>query len=251
MSEQAIAARPQTIGIDGCRGGWVWIGSQGDDWHGGVVHRLEQLRPMLLSAGLCLIDIPIGLADGGSSERRCDREARALLGRPRASSVFRPPCRSALAAADQDYPGVCAINRTATGVALSRQTFNILPKMREVDALLLRDSRLRGRVRESHPELCLWQMNEKQSMRFNKRSLAGRRERRALLLEHAQGVDRMIDWLAARFLRRDLALDDAIDAAILAFSAREIARSGNAHSVPATAPVDRLGLPMAILLPPA
>jgi predicted RNase H-like nuclease len=206
---------------------------------------------MLAQADLCLIDMPIGLADGGAGERQCDREARALLGRPRASSVFRPPCRAALAAADQDYAAVCAVNRTETGVGLSRQTFNILSKMREVDTLLRRHRDLRERVRESHPELCLWQMNEQQPMRFNKRSIAGQRERRALLIEHAPDLEPMVERLAAGFLRRDLALDDVVDAAVLACSAHKILRSGGAHSVPAPAPVDRLGLPMAILLPRA
>jgi predicted RNase H-like nuclease len=58
------------------------------------------------------------------------------------------------------------------------------------------------------------------------------------------------DWLMASFLRRNLALDDAIDAAVLALSARRIVQHGSAQSLPNPVPVDGLGRPMAMLLPP-
>ncbi|MBK1705635.1 hypothetical protein CKO40_13985 [Halochromatium glycolicum] len=250
LTQQDGALSPQALGIDGCRGGWVWIGNQDERWCGGVVGRLEQLRPLLAEARLTLIDMPIGLLDGGRSERPCDREARALLGRPRASSVFRPPCRATLAVADQGYSRACEVNREATGVALSQQTFNILPKMQEVDALLQHHPGLREQVRESHPEVCLWWLNGRQPMRFNKRASAGERERRQVLRTHSRQLEATVDRMMTEYLRRELALDDAIDAAVLAFAARRILQCGTAGSLPRQAPTDSLGLPMAILLPP-
>jgi predicted RNase H-like nuclease len=56
--------------------------------------------------------------------------------------------------------------------------------------------------------------------------------------------------MMTEYLRRELALDDAIDAAVLAFAARRILQCGTAGSLPRQAPTDSLGLPMAILLPP-
>ena len=77
------------------------------------------------------IDIPIGLAarrdPGGPTSRRGRR-----LG-PRRSSVFPAPARSVLAATT--YEEACALSRAACGKAISKQLFNILPKIREVDAL--------------------------------------------------------------------------------------------------------------------
>jgi predicted RNase H-like nuclease len=94
------------------------------------------------------VDIPIGLASDGP--RRADVEARRRLG-PRRSSVFPAPVRSVLAAST--YAEACALSRSACGKAISKQLFNILPKIREVDALVtpLRQRRLF----EMSPELSL------------------------------------------------------------------------------------------------
>jgi predicted RNase H-like nuclease len=244
------ATPPRFLGIDGCRGGWVWIGDLGEGWEGGVVPTLERLRPMMLDASLTLIDMPIGLLDAGAAERRCDREARALLGRPRASSVFRTPCRPATQAVDQGYERTCEINRQYTGVGLSRQAFNIMHKMLEVDALLRAHRSLAANVRESHPEVCLLGLNGERPMRFNKRTSVGRRERRELLKRWSADILTAVDALTARTSRRELAIDDAIDAAVLALTARRSIQLGRISLLPACAPTDSMGLPMTILRPP-
>lgn len=252
MSEPEDAQPPiETIGIDGCRGGWVWIGNQGDGCCGGMVSELEALLPALASAQLTLIDMPIGLLESGAVERRCDQEARALLGRPRASSVFRAPSRPALDAVDQGHAAVCAINRQATGVGLSLQTFNIMPKIVELDQLLQQHPHLRVRVRESHPELCLLGLNQGRPMGLNKRTAAGQRERRQLLSRWSAEIDAMVDHVAARYPRRALAVDDVIDAAVLALAARHIREFGQPRELPCTPAVDATGLRMAILMAPA
>ena len=125
-------------GVDGCRGGWVVVLAA-------VLASTD--RPVQMSSRLCAtfaevlalperpqsiaVDMPIGLleqaAPGG---RPCDREARAVLGRPRSSSVFSPPTRKALAA--RSYAEVATLN----GAGMSKEAFNILPKIREVDALM-------------------------------------------------------------------------------------------------------------------
>jgi predicted RNase H-like nuclease len=192
--------------------------------------------------------MPIGLMDGGSVERRCDQEARALLGRPRASSVFRAPCRPALEAIDQGHAAACAINRHASGVGLSVQTFNIMAKIRELDRLLQRHRSLRASVRESHPELCLFGLNQDQAMRFNKRALAGQRERRQVLRHWSSEIEATIDRLATRYPRRALAVDDVVDAAVLAIAARRIHQVGQSRALPSCPVVDNAGLPMAILM---
>jgi predicted RNase H-like nuclease len=237
-----------TIGIDGCRGGWVWMGDLGEGFRAGLAPELEALVPILAGAQLTLIDMPIGLLDGGSLERRCDQEARALLGRPRASSVFRAPSRPALEAIEQGHAAACAINRQTTGVGLSLQTFNIMPKIRELDRLLQRHPCLRTRVRESHPELCLCGLNRGQPMRFGKRTAVGQRERRHVLRCWSSEVEAMIDAVAARYPRRALAVDDLVDAAVLAITARRIQQFGLGRELPSRPVIDGAGLPMSILI---
>jgi predicted RNase H-like nuclease len=94
------------------------------------------------------IDIPIGLSPDGA--RRADVEARQRLG-PRRSSVFPAPVRSVLAATT--YEEACALSRAACGKAISKQLFNILPKIREVDALVT--PQRQRRLFEMSPELSL------------------------------------------------------------------------------------------------
>ena len=263
------------VGIDGCRGGWVWCAwmdgrQETGHWEAGLVTRLLDLpaalhlrsadtrpragatNPDPAPAGEpvpILIDMPLGLLDCGRAERACDRAARALLGRPRASSVFRAPCRAALDA--RDYATACAISQAQTGLALSRQTWHLVPKIGELDTLL-RVALVAGqplRLRESHPELCLWGLAGGRAMAHNKRTPPGRAERRALLRQLAPDLLPVIDALLARHRRRVLAADDAIDAAVLALCARLIgdatASQGTAAVArSATVPIDGVGLPM-------
>jgi predicted RNase H-like nuclease len=93
----------QLIGIDGCADGWVVASSDQrlDVVDFFVVQRLDGLfRKAATGEALIVIDIPIGLTDGGP--RACDVAARKLLGAPRNSSVFPAPSRQALAAATYD-----------------------------------------------------------------------------------------------------------------------------------------------------
>jgi predicted RNase H-like nuclease len=94
------------------------------------------------------VDIPIGLPTSGP--RRADVEARRQLG-PRRSSVFPAPARSVLAASS--YEEACALSRAASGKAISRQLFNILPKIREADAVIT--PQRQRRLFEMCPELSL------------------------------------------------------------------------------------------------
>jgi len=112
-----------------------------------VVQSLESIVRGSATGGIVAIDVPIGLPEAG--DRACDRSARRLLGVPRASSVFPAPCRAALSGST--YAEACLLNEAACGSRISRQTFNILPKIREVDGLMTPILQLR--VRECHPEL--------------------------------------------------------------------------------------------------
>ena len=94
----------RVVGVDACAAGWCAVTAEGT----GGSCRLTKIaiypsfkELLACQADLICIDIPIGLMDE-PGQRACDIEARRLLGRPRASSVFPPPCRSALVFND-DY----------------------------------------------------------------------------------------------------------------------------------------------------
>ena len=95
---------------------------------------------------LVAIDMPIGLSEDGV--RACDVAARKLLGRA-GSSVFPAPLRPVLGATD--YAAACSISVAASGKALSKQAWNLVPAIRSLDDAL--GSPPDDRVVEVHPEL--------------------------------------------------------------------------------------------------
>lgn len=155
------------------------------------------------------VDIPIGLA--ACRPRVCDVEARRRLG-PRRGSVFPAPARAVLGAAT--YEEACALSRDASGKALSKQLYNIVAKIKEVDAV--QSSRRQASLFEACPELSFAVMAGGAPMQHSKRSAAGRAERVAALHDHL-GVD-VPALLEAR--RPGAQPDDVLDALALAWTAR-------------------------------
>jgi predicted RNase H-like nuclease len=177
------------------------------------------------------IDMPIGLSADGL--RQADAEARRFIG-PRRSSVFPPPPRDLLEA-PHDYTGLNALAKSIRA-GLSRQTFNIIPKMRELDAAIT--PALQRRLRESHPEVSFCAL-QGECLRFNKRRREGRANRRELLASvYGPSVQ---DWKPP-----GAAMDDLYDAAVLAWTASRVAR-GEARSLPVVPEYDARGLRMEIV----
>jgi len=140
----------RAVGIDGTRGGWVAVVVAGDRvtdvWHvTGLATVVERVGAVPIG-----VDIPIGLIDRPT--RATDVAVRAQLAHT-AASVFPAPCRSVVDAyrsgALADHDAATALSRRITGVGLSRQTWNLVDKIAEADALV------EGGVdlREVHPEL--------------------------------------------------------------------------------------------------
>ncbi len=229
------------IGVDGCKAGWFYVHLFGENkWAVGTAHSVGQLLRTRPGAKRVLIDIPIGLSDGGSHERVCDLRARRLLGRPRSSSVFRPPCRPTLLASS--YPEASQINRELTGRAISKQTWNIAGKIREVDDLLQRNPRLRQVFREVHPELLFWALNQGQSMQHGKRQEAGFEERLKVLGRCYPESETIARLSLARFQRKVVARDDILDA--LAAAVTGWLGGANLQTIPKTPERDPTGLSM-------
>ncbi len=225
------------LGIDGCAAGW-FVAALGED--GEIRWRCERTLVELLQGErrpwLALIDMPVGLARGA---RECDRLARARLG-ARRSSVFSPPARATLAA--RDYAEALRLNRQHAGTGLSKQAWNIVPKIREVDALLQAQPALRGRLRESHPELAFASLNAGEPMAHNKRTVQGREERLQVLEARLPAARRFLEDVLASTRRREVAADDVLDALVLAVVARE--GEGRLATLPAQPPRDETGLAM-------
>jgi predicted RNase H-like nuclease len=185
-------------GVDGCRGGWaVALAAVDVDADVDVVvvptfAAVLALRPIAIA-----VDMPIGLYESG--RRACDVEARRQLG-PRRSSVFPAPTRPMLEA--ETYAEALAI------AGLPKQAYHLLPKIREVDALMT--PHRQRTIAEAHPELC-FALLLGAPCRYPKRTALGRAERIAALGGEIAPPPRGAAW------------DDVLDARALLVTARRIA----------------------------
>lgn len=227
------------IGIDACKDGWFCVSLDEDQgWSYRVIPDAQSLAEFVRHAGSVLIDIPIGLLDTGINERQCDKDGRKLLRPKRSSSVFPAPARQTLQASS--YEEAQLINRNSNGRGLSQQSWGIVPKIREIDDLLLSQTLLQGVVRECHPELCFWALNGKQAMQYNKKKEQGKQERLSILEKYFEPCHQLFEQACSQFLRRQVAHDDIIDAMVCAVTAKH--GYNNYCTVPALPEQDAHGL---------
>lgn len=192
-------------------------------------------------ANLILLDIPIGLPF--SRQRECDKTARRLLKAPRASSIFSVPCRPAVYA--EHYENACKENRKLLGTGLSIQTWCISRKIREVDEFLCERPDARAIIRESHPEICFWAFAGGRAMSSSKKKREGQEERLDILSRICPGVQEICDKALGATRRRDVGVDDILDALVLAVTARE--PQHQLSTIPPAPPKDQKGLSMEIV----
>ena len=233
-------------GVDGCRKGWFYFAlvPEGEpEW--GIVEKMADLVAEADDSDRIFIDIPIGLPNGGEG-RLCDTEARRKLAPHRTSSVFPVPVRSALTA--ETYEEASERNRKASGKKLSKQTYAIMPKIREVDSLLRSSAKARRVVREVHPEICFWALAGGSPMRHNKKTGRGFSERIAVLERFHPSAGKRFDEIRTKYRSGDLADDDILDAMALAITAS--ANRGALRTLPEVPVEDSCGLPMEMVYAP-
>ena len=224
-------------GLDGCRAGWVLVTGPAEDNGATAVVVVPDITPVIAmidegELAAVGIDIPIGLPERGS--RRCDIEARRLIG-ARRSSVFPAPARAVLGS--PTYEEANRRSREVSGRGISRQAFNITPKIQEVD-LVMTNERQQVLV-EAHPEASLAALAGR-PMAHHKASPEGRAERLAVLRTTFRHVD---DHVAGR--RPGARPDDVLDAFATAWSARRWL-AGTHRQLGGD--VDRRGLRMEIIV---
>lgn len=229
------------IGVDGCKAGWFAISlTDGFEWDAEVFPDIASLWSQKAGAELILIDIPIGLRDTDLNERRCDKEARALLGTKRGPSVFPSPCRAAVYAATPE--DAKRVNLENTGRSLSHQTLAIIPKIKQTDQFLTSNMGTRLVIREVHPEVCFWALNNEESTIFKKKDKRGITERLEILKSVFPQAEEIFNNVRDKYLRKQVAEDDILDALVAAITAKQL-KSG-LRTIPGKPEIDEKGLPM-------
>jgi predicted RNase H-like nuclease len=235
------AGKPIFFGLDGCKAGWFCIGidDQGE-FQFSVLKKFEEVDQYLKQAKLILVDIPIGLPWQGQKTRLCDTAARRAIS-PLGSSVFPAPARSALFMAS--YPEGSAENRRQLGKGLSKQSWNISPKIKEVDEYM-RSVMPGKKVREMHPEVAFWALNGKKVLSHKKKNQAGIDERLGILSRHYNRAEECLLWARQQYLVKEVATDDILDAMVGAVTAMQYPRLS---TLPANPVSDEEGIPMEIV----
>jgi predicted RNase H-like nuclease len=238
-------------GVDGCKAGWfvaiasvIMKNETGNSCEFNlkdvfIASTFAEVLSETSDCKLVCVDIPIGLSDG-YKPRECDGTARELLKGQRASSVFPAPIRPCLKA--EDYKTACQISQRYCGKRLSKQSFVIMKKIREVDELMTPG--LQNRVREIHPEVLFWALNGQKPIELNKKTAPGQAQRHNLL----QKIFTDIDGILVQIPISGCAMDDALDAIVAAWTAGQ-AIIGKAKTLPEKPPLDSKGLKMEILYP--
>ncbi len=227
------------LGVDGCKGGWICVGQQkSGNWQAHQLSHLDQLLEIWGENIFCLIDMPIGLPTHRS--RECDGLARRLL-QARRSSVFPIPSRASLMA--PSYEEACRINSKLMGKKLSKQSWNIGPKIMELDQWLAKHDPYQGKVREAHPELAFYGLAGK-PLAWNKKQSEGKVARLDLLGQRWEESEQIYHQIRDDYLRKDVADDDIIDAMALCLTAMSAPRL---NVLPSSPELDERGLRMEIV----
>jgi predicted RNase H-like nuclease len=234
-------------GVDGCPGGWIaaFVRPSGNEAVIGMFAHFAAVLPATQRPAIVAVDMPIGLPERtGPGGRKAENLVRPLLGQ-RQSSVFSVPSRAAIDA--NDYRAACtaALATSDPPRKVSKQLFNIAPKIREVDAVLRADPLLIPRVFEVHPELAFWRLNGARALTEPKKVKSrcyepGLALRRALLIG-AGLPERVVNAIPPK----GAGPDDLLDALACAAIARRI-HAGVVQPFPDPPEKDAFGLPMAI-----
>jgi predicted RNase H-like nuclease len=207
----------RVLGVDACKAGWCGIALDGPVAYvaatiSELVDQASQDGPLTVVG----IDIPIGLPD--NTRRQADVLAKQAIG-PLRSSVFITPVRAALDA--PDHRTATARNRALAGEGVSVQAFRLKPKLFQVDRWV---RATHHRVVEVHPEVSFASLAGA-PLTISKHTWAGVELRRRLLSD--AGIDLSQVGTPGRYA----GVDDVLDAAAVAWTARRVAL-GLARALP-------------------
>ena len=165
------------IGIDGCKAGWIIAKTlENESISFQIIKNLNDVYLEGINVSHIGIDIPLQLSHTG--KRFAEIEARSLL-KNRACTIFTPPTLNALRA--KNYMDACEVNFNECGKRISKQSWNLFPKIKEAQEFLENKSINKLRIFEVHPELSFMAMNNMSLVQASKKTDIGREIRIKLI----------------------------------------------------------------------
>ena len=184
--------------------------------------------------------MPLGLSNG-EIPRQIDTLLRAHLHKGSKSTIFTAPCRPALY--QETYAAANFLNKSMEGKGISKQSWNIFPKIRELDQFLIDHADLRSLVYESHPEYCFQRFNGMSPL-SSKHSTIGKEERISILGRLLPAMDLSDFWNHIALAKMKYGtIMDKLDAMVLSLAAQSWDRISYLEKYHE---VDDLGIPMRI-----
>ena len=254
-------------GVDGCKGGWIAVyafheGGVLKDLECHVEKDFENVMSCPAPLAVVAVDMPIGLCDSKVG-RACDKEGRKAL-KGRRSSIFPVPAAGVSDLyREMTYESASRLNEDLTDKRLTKQSWNLVPKIAEVRGYLMGNPASREIVHEVHPEVSFAAMNHHEHggndppfspMRFYKTTAGGGIERRTLLREMFAEPFEELEVRMPELVGKRAGLDDFYDALACLWTAQRVHRFNEGilgekcRSLPeGGGPCDVTGLPMQIV----
>ena len=213
------------IGIDGCRAGWIAANIMNN--HDLGFHIIENLDDGYLKQSNLShigIDIPLELAFSGN--RPAETEARTLL-KKRACTIFSPPTLKALS--EKNYIDACDVNFQECGRRISKQSWNLFPKIKEAQKFVENNLISKLEVFEIHPELSFMAMNDMNLIEASKKTEIGKKIRIKLIQKFFPSFS--FESVRDQYKKYQVHDDDILDSISIVWSTQRIV-DNIAQSVP-------------------
>lgn len=229
--DELTLGNAKVVGLDGCSTGWIGAVLTSNGITVDYLSDLAEVDELCGPHATVGIDMPLVLAASG--KRPADEAAKRILGR-RSSTIFLAPVKSALNAVT--FEEANAANRIDGGFGLSRQSYGLLAKIREVQAWSAATSLS---LYEIHPEIGFMDILASEALP-SKKTWAGVEMRRRAL-EQVGFLPIHVSTAAGR----NAAPDDVLDACVVAWVANEVANNSG-RALPTTYRKDSNGRAEAI-----
>ena len=161
------------------------------------------------------IDIPLQLSHSG--KRLAEIEARGLL-KKRACTIFSPPTLNALMA--KNYIDACDVNFKECGKRISKQSWNLFPKIIEAQTFLENNSISKLGVFEVHPELSFMAMNDMNLIEESKKTDIGKEMRIKLIQKFFPNFS--FESVRNKYKKNQVLDDDILDSISVLWSTQRI-----------------------------
>ena len=213
------------IGMDGCSAGWFT--TKIADKQSLIFNIIEDLNDdYLKKSNLSHIGIDIPLYLSKTGKRRAEIEARFLL-KKRACTIFSPPTFNVLRA--KNYIDACEINFKECGNRISKQSWNLFPKIKEAQKFLENNLICQVGIFEIHPELSFMAMNDMNLIEASKKTEIGKKIRIKLIQKFFPSFS--FESVRDQYKKYQVHDDDILDSISIVWSTQRIV-DNIAQSVP-------------------